>query len=399
MIQLRKVSRFFQRGQQRVCALQDVDLDVANGEFVTIMGPSGSGKSSMLHIIGGLDIPSSGEVYIDGCRVAAMNDTETTVFRRRKIGFVFQFFNLLPTLTAEENVALPLLLDGKRMADVRPWVARLLTLVGLAERLDHTPDELSGGEMQRVAIARALVAEPAVVLADEPTGNLDSETGQEILALMRRTCRELAQTVVLVTHDRLAAAYSDRLITLRDGRITEDLDLRFEQSAAAVSCREVSQQAALARPASGDRTRIASGRATDIRSSSAGALPGTLVAEGPAMTSHESTGREGVVTPVTGPQTDQLVDVARLVGFALLLGGVICTVVAVLAHLAWALPISELPRRPALLPGVLFGSAGLVLAAMGSRRRADRDRPSGVAGRRLRADVHLRRERLSKPVE
>jgi putative ABC transport system ATP-binding protein len=213
----------YQMGAVTVDALRGVDCRVAEGEFVAVMGPSGSGKSTLLHVMGGLDAPTGGEVTLAGRQLAHLADDALTVLRRRQIGFVFQFFNLLPTLTAAENVALPLLIDGKRLADYRARVDDLLDLVGLAARRDHKPDQLSGGEQQRVAIARALVTEPAIVLADEPTGNLDSRSGRDVLALLRRACDEKGQTVVMVTHDPLAASYADRVMLLHDGRLVCDL--------------------------------------------------------------------------------------------------------------------------------------------------------------------------------
>ncbi len=223
MIRLDRVSKTFRQGARVLAALDGVSLEVPRGQFLAVMGPSGSGKSTLLHLTAGLDAPSAGTVFIDGRPISGMSDDEVTIFRRRHLGIVFQFFNLLPTLSAEENVALPLLLDGKRMADVRPRVERLLDLAGLAARRCHRPDELSGGELQRVAIARALVIEPLVLLADEPTGNLDSKTGIEVLAWMRETAARLGQTVVMVTHDGGAAAYADRVVTLTDGRIVSDV--------------------------------------------------------------------------------------------------------------------------------------------------------------------------------
>jgi putative ABC transport system ATP-binding protein len=219
MIGLRKVTKEYRQGRDRVRALDGVDLTIEAGEFVSMVGPSGSGKSTMLHLIGGLDRPSAGDVSVHGRSLARLSDDEVTIFRRRHVGFVFQSFNLLPALTAAENVALPLLLDGKRMREVRPRVERLLELVGLGPRAEHRPDELSGGEMQRVAIARALVTAPLLLLADEPTGNLDRATGDSILDLIRRANRDDGQTVVLVTHDPHAAAYGDRTVTVGDGRI------------------------------------------------------------------------------------------------------------------------------------------------------------------------------------
>ena len=219
MISIRDVHKTFRQGEAEVRALAGVSLDIASGDFVSIMGPSGSGKSTLLHLMGGLDAPSAGEIVIDGTPIARMSDDEITIFRRRKIGFVFQFFNLLPTYSAEENVALPLLLDRRRAREVRTRVDAALEQVGLAHRRRHRPDELSGGEMQRVAIARALVIDPVLILADEPTGNLDTRTGEQILALIRDANRARGCTVVLVTHDARAASYAARTITFKDGRV------------------------------------------------------------------------------------------------------------------------------------------------------------------------------------
>jgi len=219
MISVRDVHKVFRQGETEVRALAGVSLDIAAGDFVAIMGPSGSGKSTLLHLMGGLDVPTAGEIVIDGTPISRMSDDEITIFRRRKIGFVFQFFNLLPTYSAEENVALPLLLDRRRARDVRERVAAALDLVGLGHRRRHRPDELSGGEMQRVAIARALVIDPALILADEPTGNLDTRTGEQILGLIRDANRARGCTVVLVTHDTRAAGHAARTITLKDGTV------------------------------------------------------------------------------------------------------------------------------------------------------------------------------------
>ena len=217
MIALRDVHKVYRQGEGEVPALGGVTLDIATGAFVSIMGPSGSGKSTLLHLMGGLDTPSRGDVVIDGTPISRMTDDEITIFRRRKIGFVFQFFNLLPTYTAEENVALPLVLDRRPARDVRRHVDEALERVGLAHRRRHRPDELSGGEMQRVAIARALAIEPLLILADEPTGNLDTRTGDQILELIQEANRARGCTVVLVTHDPRAAAHADRIVNLKDG--------------------------------------------------------------------------------------------------------------------------------------------------------------------------------------
>ena len=213
----------YQMGEVTVDALRGVDFVVPQGEFVAIMGPSGAGKSTLLHLMGGLDTPSDGEIVLGGKRLAHLSDDQITIVRRRQVGFIFQFFNLLPTLSAAENVALPLLIDGKRIEDYASRVDELLDLVGLGDRRDHRPDQLSGGEQQRVAIARAFVAEPKIVLADEPTGNLDSNSGATVLDLLRRTCKELDATVVMVTHDPRAASYADRVVFLQDGRTVREL--------------------------------------------------------------------------------------------------------------------------------------------------------------------------------
>ena len=218
MIQLDRVVKIYE-GKNRVTALDGVSLSVATGEMVAVMGQSGSGKSTLLNLMGGLDQPTSGSVKVDGAELAGLGDDALTRVRREKIGFVFQFFNLLPTLSAWDNVALPLRLQRRPAALVRERTGRYLGLVGLTARATHLPDELSGGECQRVAIARALVMDPVVILADEPTGNLDSRTGAEILALLRTINRELRSTIVMVTHDAAAAQACDRIVRLRDGRI------------------------------------------------------------------------------------------------------------------------------------------------------------------------------------
>lgn len=224
ILEARGLTKQYDLGEVRVAALDRVDFLVEKGEFVALMGPSGSGKSTLLHLIGGLDRPTDGEVTLAGQRLSILDDNQVTLVRRHHIGFVFQFFNLLPILTAEENIALPLLIDGKDHHRYQTRIDRLLELVGLSERRNHRPDQLSGGEQQRVALARALVTEPAVVLADEPTGNLDSKTGVVIMELLRRSCRELGQTIVVVTHDARAAAYADRIVFLKDGSIVDTLD-------------------------------------------------------------------------------------------------------------------------------------------------------------------------------
>jgi putative ABC transport system ATP-binding protein len=218
------VKRYPLRGGS-VEALRSVSLSVARGEFVAIMGASGSGKSTMLHLLGGLDRPTSGEVVIDGVNISQLDDEQATLTRREKTGFVFQFFNLIPLLNVAENVALPFLIAGEAFADRRERVRDLLDLVGLSDKAAHRTDQLSAGEQQRVALARALAIEPAIVLADEPTGNLDFTTGTEILDLLWDSCDRLGQTIVLVTHDARAAAYADRVLVVRDGTIRDEIQL------------------------------------------------------------------------------------------------------------------------------------------------------------------------------
>jgi putative ABC transport system ATP-binding protein len=221
MIRLINVHKLYRQGRSEITALDGVSLDIRKGEFAVIMGPSGSGKSTLLHLIGGLDRPNMGEVLVDGRIISQMPDDEVTLFRRSQIGFIFQFFNLLPTLTAMENVMLPLILDGQSGAQANPRAGMLLERVGLLARRDHLPEELSGGEIQRLAIARALAFHPPILLADEPTGNLDSKSGEAILQLIRHFNREEGCTVVMVTHDREAAGYGDRIINLKDGMVEE----------------------------------------------------------------------------------------------------------------------------------------------------------------------------------
>ncbi|MBW6466261.1 MAG: ABC transporter ATP-binding protein [Brevefilum sp.] len=218
--------KFYQLGEFQIKALNGVDFEVEAGAFVAIMGPSGSGKSTLLHLLGGLDVATDGDVMLTGQAFSELPDHQMTLTRRRNIGFVFQFFNLLPTLTAEENIQLPILIDGGKPEVFQSRVDQLIDLVGLNDRRDHKPDQLSGGEQQRVAIARALVTQPAILLADEPTGNLDTKTGKVIMSLLRRSCDELGQTIIVVTHDPRAAAYADRVVFLRDGKEQETLKFK-----------------------------------------------------------------------------------------------------------------------------------------------------------------------------
>ena len=222
MIKFRDVRKVYLQGTREVAALDGVSLRIDSGGFTCLMGPSGSGKSTFLHLAGGLDLPSSGDVMIEGQSTRAWNDDALTLLRRRRLGFVFQFFNLIPSLTVAENVALPLLLEGVSGAEISRRVEPLLERVGLAGRSGHAPAGLSGGEMQRTAIARALVADPAIVLADEPTGNLDRATGRGILEILHAVAKRDGRTVVVVTHDPGAAEFADRVVRLRDGRIESD---------------------------------------------------------------------------------------------------------------------------------------------------------------------------------
>ncbi|RYU14604.1 ABC transporter ATP-binding protein [Nocardioides iriomotensis] len=213
----RGLTRTYGTGETRVHALVDVDLDVPAGTFTAVMGPSGSGKSTLMHCLAGLDTPTSGTVTVAGVEISGMKDNQLTVFRRDHIGFVFQAFNLLPMLTAKQNILLPLELAG-RSPDA-DWLALVVDVLGIGDRLRHRPDEMSGGQQQRVALARGLVARPTLLFADEPTGNLDSHASAEVLGFLRRSVRELGQTVVMVTHDPDAAAYADHLVRIEDGRV------------------------------------------------------------------------------------------------------------------------------------------------------------------------------------
>jgi putative ABC transport system ATP-binding protein len=222
MIRCLDVRKAYKQGENEITALAGVSLDIVKGSFAVIMGPSGSGKSTLLHLIGGLDRPSGGELLVDNRLIGQMADDQVTLFRRKKIGFVFQFFNLLPTLTALENVALPLVLDGRSKVEAEERAQLLLKKIGLEGRNKRLPEELSGGEIQRIAMARALAFDPPILLADEPTGNLDSKNGNAILSLLRQISKEEGCTVVMVTHSEEAAGYGDRKIYLRDGVIEKD---------------------------------------------------------------------------------------------------------------------------------------------------------------------------------
>jgi len=225
ILEARDLVKRYPLGEGEVEALRGVSLQVERGEFVAIMGSSGSGKSTMLHLLGGLDLPTSGEVVIDGIGISGLDEERRTLTRRDKTGFVFQFFNLIPLLSVSENVALPFMIAGDPASRHRERIGELLTLVGLSEKSDHRPDQLSAGEQQRVALARALATSPAILLADEPTGNLDYTTGTEILDLLWDSADRLNQTIVLVTHDARAAAYADRVLVVRDGQILDEIVL------------------------------------------------------------------------------------------------------------------------------------------------------------------------------
>src|SRR4051812_1316867 len=220
IVSAKDVTRVYGEGEAAVRALDGVTVDFPQSRFTAIMGPSGSGKSTLMHILAGLDRPTAGSVVLDGVEITTLDDRRLTELRRERVGFVFQSFNLLPVLDARENIVLPLSIAGKR-PDAE-WLDKLIDTVGLRDRLDHRPSELSGGQQQRVAVARALASKPAVVFADEPTGNLDSKSSGELLGLLRNAVDELGQTVIMVTHDAVAASYADRLLVLGDGRIVHD---------------------------------------------------------------------------------------------------------------------------------------------------------------------------------
>ena len=217
ILETRNLKKYYGKGDTLVKALDGVDLNVKDGEFVAIVGTSGSGKSTLLHMLGGLDRPTSGTVIVDGKDIFSLKDEALTIFRRRRIGFVFQSFNLVPVLTVRENIVLPIQLDGSRVDE--NYVSQVVTALGLDKKLDNLPGQLSGGQQQRVAIARALAAKPAILLADEPTGNLDSRTSQDVLSLMKVTGRKFAQTMVMITHNEEIAQLADRIVRIEDGRI------------------------------------------------------------------------------------------------------------------------------------------------------------------------------------
>jgi putative ABC transport system ATP-binding protein len=231
ILQAQGLTKTYGSGSAAVVALDHVNLNIREGEFVAVMGPSGCGKSTLLHLLGGLDRPSEGEVLIGGHNLSDLPDKELTELRRRKIGFVFQFFNLIPVLSAAENAALPVTLDGMKPPLAKQRASEWLTRFGLGDRLANRPDQLSGGQQQRVAVARALIADPELILADEPTGNLDTRSGDEIAGLLRDVSKQYGRTVVIVTHDPRIAAYADRIIFLKDGRIVDETLLERRASA------------------------------------------------------------------------------------------------------------------------------------------------------------------------
>jgi putative ABC transport system ATP-binding protein len=220
ILKVNNLSKVYGKGDTQIKALDDINFSVEKGEFVAIVGPSGSGKSTLLHVLGGVDTPSSGQVLVDGTDICALDQTKLAIFRRRQIGLIYQFYNLIPILNIEENITLPLLLDERSLDEAR--LKEIVTTLGLTDRVTHLPNQLSGGQQQRVSIGRALINTPALILADEPTGNLDSANSKEIIALLKLSNKRYHQTLILVTHDRDIALQADRIITFGDGRILRD---------------------------------------------------------------------------------------------------------------------------------------------------------------------------------
>ena len=243
IVEVRGLTKTYGSGDTTVAALDSVNMSVDAGEFVAVMGPSGCGKSTLLNLVGGLDKPTSGQVLIDGTDIATMSDSTVTRLRRRNLGFVFQFFNLIPVLTVTENAALPLTLDGTSQTAARAKAAEWLEKVGLGNKLGSRPDQLSGGQQQRVAVARALVTDPALVLADEPTGNLDTKSADEIAELLKQAADEWGRAVVMVTHDPHIASHAGRIVFMRDGRIVDDVTIKGDDPAA--SARAAMEKAGL----------------------------------------------------------------------------------------------------------------------------------------------------------
>ncbi len=224
ILKVNNLSKVYGKGDTQIKALDDISFSVAKGEFVAIVGPSGSGKSTLLHIMGGVDTPSSGQVLVDGTDICALDQTKLAIFRRRQIGLIYQFYNLIPILNVEENITLPLLLDERSLDEAR--LKEIVATLGLGDRVSHLPNQLSGGQQQRVSIGRALINNPALVLADEPTGNLDSSNSKEIIALLKLSNKRYHQTLIVVTHDRDIALQADRIISFGDGRIVRDEAVR-----------------------------------------------------------------------------------------------------------------------------------------------------------------------------
>ena len=220
ILKIEHLSKVYGKGETAVKALDDISFSVKKGEFVAIIGPSGSGKSTLLHMLGGVDRPTSGKVLVDNIDIYSLNETQLAIFRRRQIGLIYQFYNLIPVLTVDENITLPILLDGHKVD--RSHLDNIVETLGLQERLNHLPNQLSGGQQQRVSIGRALISNPALVLADEPTGNLDSENSKEIIDLLKMFNKTYNQTLIMITHDERIALQADRIITIKDGRIAKD---------------------------------------------------------------------------------------------------------------------------------------------------------------------------------
>ena len=223
------LTKIYGGGETAVCALDDVSFTVEKGEFAAIIGPSGSGKSTLLHILGGVDSPTSGTVFVDNTEIGALDETKLAIFRRRQIGLIYQFYNLIPVLNVKENIALPLLLDGREVDE--QTLSELVETLGLSDRLRHLPNQLSGGQQQRVSIGRALITHPAIILADEPTGNLDSKNSAEIIELLKLFNRQYSQTLLVITHDENIALQADRIIAVEDGKIVRDETLRRREQA------------------------------------------------------------------------------------------------------------------------------------------------------------------------
>jgi putative ABC transport system ATP-binding protein len=238
IVRTEQLTKVYGKGATAVTALDHLNLEIRPGEFVAVMGPSGCGKSTLLHLVGGLDRPTSGRILVNGQELSSLNDDHITRLRRRHIGLVFQFFNLIPVLSATENVALPLVLDGVKQSEARQKAEAWLARVGLSDRASHRPDELSGGQQQRVAIARALVTEPALILADEPTGNLDSRAADDIAALLRQVSEEWNRAVLMVTHDPRIAAHAGRIIFLKDGTVVDETRLTGNGQSGAIPAHE-----------------------------------------------------------------------------------------------------------------------------------------------------------------